>query len=296
MFVCKLFIEFMVYSFIGWMYECAYCTVKEGHWRNRGFLFGPICPIYGVGAIACGLIFRTMPFFKGMDYSQIPIWKIFIICAIGSIFLEYGTSLILEKKFHAVWWDYKDFPLNINGRVCVPATMGFGFGGIFVTRYVLPVSDKAKAMLNPIAAEIIALILMGYLAADLVLTVSSLMHLLDMVEGAMDGFDEKMEEAFQVAAATPNRAKEAITSVPGRAKDAIFSAPIKAKEAIISYEEAIKLNVNKQVEKLDFRQEYELKSIKNFKFRKPTLKKRISAEKMSDFYKRMQDSVKYDKK
>ncbi|WP_051638651.1 putative ABC transporter permease [Butyrivibrio sp. NC2002] len=295
MFICKLFIEFMIYSFFGWMYECAYCTLKEGHWSNRGFLFGPICPIYGLGCIGCELVFGVLPFFKGIPYAQIPIWKIFLICAVGSIFLEYGTSLLLEKKFHAVWWDYKDFPLNINGRVCVPATMGFGVAGIFVTRFVLPVAEGIKAAVPVPLAEIIALLLMGYLAADLVLTVSSLMQLLEMVEGAMGEFDEKMEEAFKVAAATPSKAKEAITAVPGKAKDAFLAAPGKAKEALINYEEAIRANVSKQAQRLNFRQEYELKSIKKFRFRKPTVKKNVSAEKMSDYYKRLQDRVKSDK-
>ncbi|MCR5342882.1 MAG: putative ABC transporter permease [Butyrivibrio sp.] len=271
MFVSKIFILFMAYSFIGWIYECIYCTVKEGHWRNRGFLFGPICPIYGTGSVACELVFGYLPVFRGIPYNEIPIWKIFVICALGSMVLEYSTSYFLEKRFHAVWWEYYDMPLNINGRVCVPATLGFGVAGILVTRFVMPFSEKVLGMIHPLAAEIIALVLMAYLAADLVLTVSSLVHLLDMVEGAMAEFDGRMEDVYKTAAATPGKAKEAITSVPIMAKSAIAFA----------------------AERLDFRQRYQLGNIKNFRFKRPVFRggKKLNTERMSEFYKGLQDRI-----
>ncbi len=297
MLVCKFFIEFMFYSFVGWMYECTYCTVKEGHWSNRGFLFGPICPIYGTGTILTIWIFEYLPIFRGIPYDQIPLWKIFLICAVGSIFLEYGTSYILEKRFHAVWWDYNDMPLNINGRVCVPATLGFGVAGIFVTRFVLPLSMKFRNALNPYAAEVIALILMAYLAADLVLTVSSLYHLLAMVENAMSEFDVKMEGAFQTAAATPLKAKETITAMPQKAKEMAMSVPGMAKGAITAYEVKMKEIINSQVERLDFRQKYQLKNIKIFRYKKPVFRggKSLNTEKMYDFYRGLQDRIRSGK-
>lgn len=295
MFISKLFIEFMVYSFLGWIYECTYCTVKEGHWANRGFLFGPICPIYGTGAVVCSLIFGYLPMFRDMHYREVPMWQIFVICAVGSFFLEYGTSYLLEKRFHAVWWDYADMPLNINGRVCVPATVGFGVAGILCTKFVFPVSESIKAAINPMIAEVVALLLMAYLAADLVLTVSSLVQLLAIVEGAMNEFDVRMEKTVQTAAEAPGKAIGTITAVPGLAKGAILAAPGKAREAIISYEEAIKEKVTTSAARLNFRQEYELKNIKNFRFRTPTFKFKVSPEKMIDFYKRLQDNVKSKK-
>ncbi|MBE5843341.1 MAG: hypothetical protein E7302_04050 [Butyrivibrio sp.] len=250
MFICKIFIEFMVYSFIGWIYECTYCTVKEGHWSNRGFLFGPICPIYGTGTVLTILIFEYLPMFRNVPYDQIPMWKIFLVCSIGSFFLEYGTSYLLEKRFHAVWWDYNDMPLNLNGRVCVPATLGFGVAGIFVTRFVLPLSMKFRNTMNPYAAEIIALLLMAYLAADLVLTVSSLYHLLSMVENAMSEFDVRMEEVFQAA-----------------------------------------------VERLDFRQKYQLKNIKIFRYKKPVFRggKMLNTEKLYELFRGLQDRIRASK-
>ncbi|WP_026670982.1 putative ABC transporter permease [Butyrivibrio sp. AE3006] len=257
MLISKLFIEFVMFSFIGWIYECTYCTVKEGHWSNRGFLFGPICPIYGTGTVLTLIIFGYVPVFSRVPVNEIPIWQIFLICSVGSIFLEYGTSYFLEKRFHAVWWDYNDMPLNINGRVCVPATLGFGVAGILVTRFVLPFSFRFCETVNPYVAEVIALLLMAYLAADLVLTVSSLYHLLTMVEKTMGGFDEKMEGAVQIA----------------------------------------REKVNATAEMLDFRQKYQLKSIKNFRFKRPVLRsgKLINTKAMLEVFKALQEKIKAGK-
>ena len=215
----------------------------------------------------------------------------------GSFFLEYGTSYVLEKRFHAVWWDYNDMPLNINGRVCVPATIGFGVAGILMTRFVLPFTEKVRSAVNPYVAEFVALLLMAYLAADLVLTVSSLYHLLAMVENAMCEFDNRMEGAFQTAAATPARAKETITAMPQKAKEMALSVPGMAKGAIATYEEKMKEIVNSSAEKLDFRQKYQLKTIKIFRYKRPVLRsgKRLNTEKMHDFYRGLQDRIKSDK-
>jgi uncharacterized membrane protein len=297
MFLSKLFIEFMVFSFIGWIYECTYCTVKEGHWQNRGFLFGPICPIYGTGTVLTELIFLYLPFFKNTPPDQIQLWKIFLICSVGSIFLEYGTSYILEKRFHAVWWDYNDMPLSINGRICVPATLGFGVAGILVTRFVFPLTIRFRAVINPNLAEFLSLLLMAYLAADLVLTVSSLYHLLSMVENIMSEFDVRMEGAFQTAAATPAKAKETITAMPQKAKEMALSVPTIAREALSTYEERMKEKVNMSISRLDFRQKYQLKNIKGFRFRRPVFRSgtNINTEKMSDFYNSLQDKIKQGK-
>lgn len=207
MILSKLFIELVVYSFIGWIYECSYCTLKTGHWQNRGFLFGPVCPIYGTGGIGVVLVFGAGGLMSringivGLGTVEIPVWEVFLVCAVGSIFLEYTSSYLLEKLFHAVWWDYSNIPLNINGRVCLPATLGFGVAGVLIYRFVLPVSSTVKAAMPPLLAEFIALLLMAYVSADLVLTVSSLTQLLSKVEAVEQAFNEKAEDAYQKVAA-----------------------------------------------------------------------------------------------
>ena len=130
MWICKYFVYFIIFSFFGWIWETIYCTVKNREWANRGFLFAPLCPIYGVGAVAIILVANNI------GVSNYQWWHIFIIAVLGSMVLEYVTSWLLEKLFHAYWWDYSDMPLNINGRICLPCSLGFGVAGLIVI-YVL---------------------------------------------------------------------------------------------------------------------------------------------------------------
>lgn len=205
MFIAKYFVEFIVYSFIGWVYECIYCCITSKHWSNRGFLYGPVCPIYGIGAILCSLIFEHASLTVS---GNTPLWEIFVICAFGSAVLEYMTSFLMEKKFHALWWDYSNIPFNLHGRICLPVTLAFGFAGIAVVKFVLPVADSVKAEMHPIFAEVLALFLMAIFAADTTLSVESLMDLTQRLDNIEAGLNNKMEEKYQAIAEMPKELRE----------------------------------------------------------------------------------------
>jgi uncharacterized membrane protein len=171
MWVSRYFVFFIVFSFLGWVYETTFSVIRKGHWENRGFLFGPICPIYGAGGITAVAVIDNLSRFGRADLSN---WEIFGLAFVISFFLEYCTSWVLEKLFHAYWWDYSNVPLNINGRVCLPASIGFGLAGILVVRVLVPVTDYITAIASPILMEILALLMMAMLACDLTVTVSAL--------------------------------------------------------------------------------------------------------------------------
>ena len=194
----QLFNEFIFFSFIGWIYECAYCTFKGHKWENRGFFFGPICPIYGVGSISCTLVFgHLVPYFTGVPTAEIPMWRIFWTCFFGSVILEYSTSYVLEKLFHARWWDYEDMPLNVNGRICLPASIGFGVAGVLITFYAFPLIHVIETRYYlPIVSQFFAMLFMGIFGADAALTVSALHGLLQKVEQAESEFNIRMEAAY----------------------------------------------------------------------------------------------------
>lgn len=193
MVISLYFICFIIFSFMGWIYESIYCTFRTHHWDNRGFLFGAICPIYGAGGVIATLVFNLI--FKNREAE---IWQIFIICMIGSAVLEYVTSYVLEKLFHAMWWDYSDMPLNIKGRICLPASIGFGIAGIFVVKYISPFVFGLFENVPPLAIEAIAMISMAILGADLALTVSGLTQLVKKMEEMEAEFNERMEASYQV--------------------------------------------------------------------------------------------------
>ena len=173
MWISKYFVYFVIFSCMGWIYESIFCTVKSGSWQNRGFLYGPVCPIYGVGAAT---IMALMDWFTNQNQGQVNYtwWQVFLVAFFGSIVLEYVTSWGLEKLFHAYWWDYSDVPLNINGRVCFPASVGFGAAGLLVIYVIAPATKDATQWITPILMELFSLIFMALLSIDATLTVSAL--------------------------------------------------------------------------------------------------------------------------
>ena len=211
MWVSRYLVWFVVYSVLGWMYESTYCTIVEGKWANRGFLYGPLCPIYGTGVIA---MMATWQFVLAEGIVVAP-WQVFVVTALGSAVLEYATSWALEKLFHARWWDYTDMPLNVNGRICLPATILFGLMGLLVV-YVLyqPTVDVTDAV-APELIEALSLVLVAVVSVDATLTVSALTQFAQMaasvtqnVNQHMDAFVNDAMERRTAAAETLERERE----------------------------------------------------------------------------------------
>ena len=134
--------EFVVFSFLGWIYESIFCTIRKHHWQNRGFLFGPVCPIYGSCVVLGDLFFRMLSERTGMARAAVPLWGVFLAGTLGSALIEYVTSYVLEKRFHAMWWDYSHLPLNLHGRISLFTSLGFGAAGVLIFHFVLPVSER----------------------------------------------------------------------------------------------------------------------------------------------------------
>lgn len=191
MWLSRYFVWFMIYSFMGWVYETLYVTVKNMKWDNRGFLYGPVCPIYGTGAVAISMIMEALPLEQA---SSMEWWKIFLIAFFGSIVLEYGTSYALEKLFHAYWWDYSNMPLNVHGRICLPASILFGLAGILVVEVIYPWIKGLTGNCPPILMEFLALVFMAVLAVDVTLTVSALTNFRRVVESVDNAVNQHMDE------------------------------------------------------------------------------------------------------
>lgn len=100
---------FFACSFLGWCMEVTCKLVQFGRFINRGFLLGPLCPIYGTGAV-------LMAYFLPLWTTQVESTFLLALVLCGT--LEYITSWLMEKLFHARWWDYSQKRFNINGRVC----------------------------------------------------------------------------------------------------------------------------------------------------------------------------------
>jgi len=124
-----LFNWFIIYSYIGWLYESLYCSIEAGRYVSRGFLYGPFCPIYG----SC-IVFMIL-LFTDRCKSKLTL---FLSCALFASVLEYVVSFSMEHIFGRRWWDYSNRLLNINGRICIGAAFVFGVSGVLVIRYLHP--------------------------------------------------------------------------------------------------------------------------------------------------------------
>lgn len=127
-----LFIMFLIFAFIGWSCEEVYVSLGQRKLVKRGMLYGPICPIYGFG----GIIMLWL-------YPWRDTWlRLFFASMLLTSVLEYFVSWLLEKLFHAKWWDYSKNPFNLNGRVCLLNSTLFGLLGIAQWHYVEPIVYK----------------------------------------------------------------------------------------------------------------------------------------------------------
>lgn len=192
MIASQIVVCFAFFGLLGWVFESTYCSLLEKRWCNRGFLFGPVCPIYGAGAVAAILVFGG----PGAAAVRLPWWAVFLACAAGASCIEWVTSVVLERLFGTVWWDYSDMPLNLRGRVCVPAAALFGLCGLGVVYVALPLARQVVAAVPPLAFELAALALTAVLAADTTLT-----EVLAVVEGVQAEFDQRMQAAVETVPA-----------------------------------------------------------------------------------------------
>ncbi len=161
--ICYYFIIFIIYSFIGWSIEVIGKLIEKHRFINRGFLIGPICPIYGFGCLAIILLLSK--------YKSDPIILFFMAIIICSI-IEYLTSYIMEKMFHVRWWDYTRRKFNINGRICAETMIPFGILGCFVLYIVNPFFNSILSKIPVNNLNVIALIIFVIYLIDNILSLT----------------------------------------------------------------------------------------------------------------------------
>ena len=201
----QMVIIFALISFGGWVYETIYCSVVEGEFTKRGFLFGPTCPIYGIGALAVWLVLGQIsnPFI------------VFIIGGFLATVIEYSTGLFLERRFKKKWWDYSMFKFNLHGRICPQASAVFGAFSVTSVFVLVPAMLNILMLFSRHTISVMAFIVVTLYFLD---TVASLLwngpitH--HKVEAAAQDASLRIEEAAQnasqkVSAAAQNASQKA---------------------------------------------------------------------------------------
>lgn len=131
--VAEYFFTFVIYSVCGWIIETLLYVIRDKKVVKRGFLFGPLCPIYGTGAVICTFLL----------YGRIN--NVFLLFVLGLLLcgsLEYLTHFVMEKLFHAMWWDYSNRRFNIKGRVYLNGLIYFGIGAVLIVKVFQPLVYK----------------------------------------------------------------------------------------------------------------------------------------------------------
>lgn len=159
--VQKIIVYFFIYAFLGWSLEVIYAMYVQRTFVNRGFLFGPICPIYGFGAL---ILIGSLRNVKGNKILK------FIIAVIAFSVFEYIVSYILEVLFNQRWWDYSNDILNLNGRISILYSLVWGILGIIFTEKLHPFVrkkvEKISLSISKKTQKIIIYILVGIFVVD----------------------------------------------------------------------------------------------------------------------------------
>lgn len=159
---------FYVYGFLGWCTEVCYATLREKRFVNRGFLNGPICPVYGVGV---GMVVFLL---ASQDWSLVSLYVVStgLVTAIEGI-----TGYLMDKMFHHKWWDYSNQPLNIGGYVCLLFSLAWGIACVLIVRVIHPIIYRGLTWMPVTLGIVILSILSAALFADVCTTTAGIMKL-----------------------------------------------------------------------------------------------------------------------
>lgn len=209
---------FFVYAFLGWCTEVSYAALQTGKFVNRGFLNGPVCPIYGFGVV---IILACLT----------PLKQHFILLFLGSVvltsLLELVTGFVLEKLFHQRWWDYSDDPFNIGGYICLKFSIAWGLACLFVVDILHPTIQWVIALVPRGLGWVLLGVFAACMAVDLAATVSTIAKL-----------NRKLEHIDQLA----GRIREASNEFGENLADKVLDAAEKGadfKESVQDFKEGM---------------------------------------------------------
>lgn len=218
---------FFIYCFLGWVWESCYVSAKNREWINRGFLHGPMLPIYGSGAIIvllCTIGVR----------DQIVLT--FLFGMIGATILEYVTGAYMERLFRVRYWDYSHMPLNLKGYICLPVSLGWGVFSVLLVRVIHVPIENLVLQIPERIAEVVSVVCSSAFAVDFTLSFSEAMDLRDMLIRLSDS-NEKIQ-----------RLQKRLEVVSAFAEDGLMQYQMKREERKMSRKEFLERMIERQRE------------------------------------------------
>ena len=266
---------FFIYSFIGWVWECCFVSVRKRRWVNRGFMYGPMLPIYGFGALA--VLISTI-----RVRDSIPL--IFLFGMVGATLLEYVTGAVMERLFNVKYWDYSNQKFNLNGYICLTSSLGWGLFSVLLVKFVHVPIEGAVLKIPTIIAEGIAFVLTVAAAVDVTQSFNDAMDLKRILAQLEESKKQirKIQEKLKVASEEfvedyrqrageivedyRRRVEEHVEDYRGRAEEMaedykklaeehMDSYRQRAEEMVEGYKEEIKVQKKKRREQINSRKE-----------------------------------------
>lgn len=176
-----------IYSFLGWVWESCYVSAKEKRWVNRGFVIGPVCTIYGFGAVSVYLILRPI--------SGNLFW-LYLGGVLVPTILEYFTAVLMENIFHTSWWDYSHNKYNFQGRICLGASLGWGIFSIILFYGFQPIVDRIVALYSVSVGKILVTAASFIYAVDFGMSFMNAMQIGEKLRN-MDAVIDELYEYMQ---------------------------------------------------------------------------------------------------
>lgn len=272
---------FFIYSFIGWVWECCFVSVRKHRWVNRGFMYGPMLPIYGFGALA--VLVSTI---KVRD--SIPL--IFLFGMTGATLLEYVTGAVMERLFNVKYWDYSNQKFNLNGYICLTSSLGWGLFSVLLVKFIHVPIEEAVLKIPMLITEIIAFVLTAVAAVDVTQSFNDAMDLKRILAQLEESKKQirKIQEKLKVASEEfvedyrqragefaedyRRRVEERMEDYRGRAEEMaedyrrlaeehMDSYRQRAEEMVEEYKEEIKVREKKYRERMHSRKEAYLERV-----------------------------------
>ena len=188
---------FMIYSLLGWGIEVVYHAVTLGAVVNRGFLNGPVCPVYGCGVICVlGVIKKAG---ESMGYSgNIETASPAVLFVVGITFataIELIAGAALDKLFHARWWDYSREKFNYKGYICLRFSIIWGLIIAFVLRVIHPGIQSIVGLIPAGIGLIVLIIIYIVFVTDIILTTLAVLKL----NKQLDALDELQKSILLIS-------------------------------------------------------------------------------------------------
>lgn len=177
---------FFLYCFLGWVWESCYVSARRRQWVNRGFLHGPLLPIYGFGAVL--ILWATLPV-----RQSLPL--IFLLGMLTATALEYVTGAAMEALFKVRYWDYSHQPCNLHGYICLTSSLAWGAFSILLVKVLHPPLEDLVLWLPAFLTDALACVLTVCTTVD---TVRSFQAAMDLRE-ALTKLTEENEDLRRLA-------------------------------------------------------------------------------------------------